>query len=96
MTITIHDETLAEKLRAAAAARGEDPNHFAVAAIADALAADAYDPDALSPEEITQSREGIRRGLEDGAAGRVTPFEEWATQVHLRRQHSGGRRQVTG
>jgi predicted transcriptional regulator len=86
ITITIDDETLVARLLAAAAARGEDPNRYAVAAIAEAVESDAdsyttgYDPDALSPEEIAESREGIRRGLEAAEAGRVIPFDVWGEQ----------------
>jgi predicted transcriptional regulator len=80
MTITL-DDTLARLLREAAAVRGEDPNHYAVAAISDALTRDAAhleDPDAaLSDEEKAAVRAGIERGAADFDAGRFSAADDF-------------------
>lgn len=82
MTITL-DDRLALHLQKIAAARGEDPNNYAVAAIADALvrdeaAANITDPDAnLSDDEKAAVRAGIERGAADFDAGRFSTADEF-------------------
>ena len=76
MTITI-DAELEARLRAAAAARGEDPNHYAVAALIEVVERDE-DPDAdLTEEDKAAIRAGVERGLKDFEEGRYRPAEEF-------------------
>jgi len=44
-----------------------------------------YDPDALTEEEKTEIRAGIRRGLEAAAQGHERPVAEYAADVQKRR-----------
>lgn len=67
MTLVIAPETEA-RLREKARRDGQDVN-----AVADALLAAALEWDA---QERAEAAEGIRRGLEASAAGKVTPLEQ--------------------
>ena len=44
-----------------------------------------YNPDALTEEEETEIRLGIRRGLEAAAQGRERPIAEYVADVQKRR-----------
>lgn len=83
MTITI-DAELETRLRAAAEARGEDPNRFAIAVLTEALDWNE-DPDAdLTEEEKAAVRAGVERGLKDFEEGRFRPFAEFAAEMRAR------------
>lgn len=76
MTITLDlAPDVAARLQQNAARRGQAPTDY----IAELINEDA-DPDALGEADVAAIRAGIARGLEDGAAGRVTPFEEWVVR----------------
>ena len=55
---------------------GEDANHLAEEFIAEGLSGNYLvdNPDDLTEEQIAEIREGIERGLEAEAAGRVKPI----------------------
>ncbi len=86
MTITL-DDRIAIQLQEIAAARGEDPDNYAVAAIANALVRDeaavnAADPDAdLSDEEKASVRAGIERGVADFEAGRFSSADDFYAKM---------------
>jgi len=78
MKVTIHLSPDAERLlRERAAREGQIIVTIAAALLADALARDA--------EDSANAEEGIRRGLEDFAAGRSRTFQEFAAEQ--RRKH---------
>lgn len=82
MIITIDDAELEARLRAVAEARGEDPNRYAVAVLAEALERDT-DPDAgLADEDKAAIRAGVERGLADSAAGRVTAADDFYAEMN--------------
>ena len=80
MIITL-DAELEARLRAVAAARGEDPNHYATAVLAEAIER-AEAPDDLTEEQKAEIRAGVERGLADSAAGRVRPAEEFYAEMN--------------
>jgi len=86
MAITLKPETEA-RLRERAEREGQDVSTFAEALLADAL---ADDPDDLTPEDIAQIREGIRRGYQAGLEGRERSLDAYAAQVQQRRTARGG------
>ena len=65
-------ERLAERLRAAAQASGEDFNHFAVARLENVLAV---------AEEEAEAVEGIREGLEQMRAGKGRSLDEFHKEM---------------
>lgn len=75
MTIVLTKQTEA-RLREKAEREGQDMN-----AIADALLAGALDWDAREREEAA---EGIRRGLDDFAAGRYSPASQVFAEIRAR------------
>jgi predicted transcriptional regulator len=77
MIITL-DLDLEARLRQAAAARGVDPNRFAVAVLAEALQQQEDDADAaaLTDEEWARIEAGIERGTADFDAGRFRSVDE--------------------
>jgi predicted transcriptional regulator len=78
------DPTLEARVRAVAAARGEDPNHYATVVLTEAVERDAAvaasgapdEDDLLSDEECARIDAGIERGLADFAQGRSRPLEQ--------------------
>lgn len=72
MTITI-DAELEARLRAVAAARGEDPIRYAIAILTEAIERDE-----------AAMHEGIRRGLADEATGRVKPPSQVVAEARER------------
>lgn len=78
ITLTPETET---RLRARAEREGQDADAFAEAILADVL---ADDPDDLTPEEMTEIRAGIQRGLEAAAAGRVKPLSQAVSEARHR------------
>ena len=88
MTITIEDSLFAD-LRQVAEQRGEDPDRFAAGVLrkavrehqADAVSSADPDEDAdLTDADHLAIRDGIRRGLDAAAAGRLRPFSEFAAE----------------
>lgn len=75
MTIVLTEQT-ETRLREKAEREGQDMN-----AIADALLANALNWDAREREEAA---EGIRRGLEDFAAGRYSPASQVFADIRAR------------
>ncbi len=84
MIITL-DPELEARLRAVAAARGEDPNHYATAVLTEALERAEDTESSLTTEDIAQMQVGIQRGLADEAAGRVKPLAQVIDEA--RRRH---------
>ena len=83
MVITI-DAELEARLRAAAAARGEDPNRYAVAVLKEALELEE-DPDAdLTEEDRAAVRAGVERSLKDFEEGRFRSFTDFAAEMRAR------------
>ena len=80
MAITLTPET-ETRLRERAEREGQDADAFAESILADVL---ADDPDDLTPEQITEIRGGIRRGLEAAAAGRVKPLSQAVAEARQR------------
>jgi predicted transcriptional regulator len=91
MTITIDDTLFADILHLARE-RGEDPNRFAVAVLRKAVnehrlvtstakADTTEDEDSdLTDADRLAIRDGIQRGLESVAAGRLRSFSEFAAE----------------
>jgi predicted transcriptional regulator len=77
VTITLTPETEA-RLRERAEREQQDLSVLADALLAEAL---AEDPDDLTSDEVRDIRAGIRRGLDDCAAGRVQPAAQWAARL---------------
>ena len=77
MTITIDlAPELETQLRERAAREGQDIEAIAAAALAEALS--------LEAGERSKAVEAVRRGLEDGAAGRVTSLREWDARMRAK------------
>lgn len=85
MTITISPQTEA-LLKEQAGRLGEDAD-----TLADTLLQSVLEEAARDFEEAV---EGIRRGLEAGAAGDEMPFEEYVTQVREKRRRRGASQAV--
>lgn len=83
MTIAL-DPELEARVRAAAEARGADPNRYAVALLTQALERDTDKADVLSPEEAERMHAGIRSGLADEQAGRVRSAEVFFAELESR------------
>lgn len=85
-TIDLEPETL-ERLRVVAAARGEDPNHYAAAAVREKIDREAK-PDgasgALSADEIAALRAGVERGLQAETEGRYRPAADVFADLEAR------------
>ena len=79
MTITIDLSPEVEtQLRERAAREGQDIEAIAAAALAEALTEEAV--------ERSKTVAAVRRGLEDGIAGRVTSLREW--DARMREKHA--------
>ncbi len=82
-TIDLEPETL-DRLRAVAAARGEDPNHYAAAAIAEKVDRDAHPDSVVSADEIAALHAGVERGLQAEAEGRYRPAADVFADMEAR------------
>jgi len=80
MAITLTPET-ETRLRQRAEREGQDADTLADTLLADAL---ADDPDDLTPEDAAAIRDGLRRGLEAAAAGRVKPLSQAVAEARHR------------
>ena len=82
MTITLTSQ-METRLRERASSLGLEVDTLADTLLADALS--YSDPDDLTPEEVSEIRAGVRRGLTAASERRERPVEEYAADVRRRR-----------